>query len=74
MNRTMSPFELEVILHYYYTSIEMATESRSLLASTIAKFIECELLEQFDEGFNVTKRGKTYIEAILALPLPEDKS
>lgn len=52
----------------------MATESRSLLASTIAKFIECELLEQFDEGFNVTKRGKTYIEAILALPLPEDKS
>lgn len=71
MNYIMSPSELEVLLHYYYTPVDI--ENRSDLQSRpVGRFKELGLLAitDTDHRSHITERGKAYVEAILSLPLP----
>lgn len=78
----MRPIDIEVLLHYYTRADDFrqgdftAPAVRELIDSFREKY---GLLEHTPEGvggrsaYRLTERGKFYIEALLAVPLPVSK-
>lgn len=77
----MSPFEIGVILHYHCRvgDHEIVTRPPPIGPSTLDWFLKEELLRptRDDEQhidhpavFSITPRGRAYVEALQALPLP----
>jgi hypothetical protein len=72
----MTPFELDILLHYYARADEhhAVVENPPIWRESRQWFIDSNLLKARTDlranSYEVTERGKVYIEAILALPLP----
>lgn len=72
----MTPFEIEIMLHYYYRPRYFrdgdfsAPASRSALES----FCENGLLREAPVNagalYEITERGRVYVEALKSVPLP----
>ena len=66
----MTPYEIRVMLHYYY-SPEPYPEDSPILATTLQKFVGADLLHIEDNNaLRVTDKGRVYCEALIAMPLP----
>lgn len=73
----MTPFELDILLHYYSSSSEHEAVRNNVpaWADTREMFSEEGLIRAIDNGrfsasYELTDRGKCYIEHILSLQLP----
>ncbi len=74
----MSPFELDILLHYYSRRDDhpVLADNPPIWTSTRGKMKSDGLLGENDPVkvgeplYYLTERGKVYIEAILSLPLP----
>lgn len=74
----MTPFELEILLHMYYTPTKPDAFVRRarILPQTLCALItdgvieECPVKEPDYCEYRLTERGKVYIEHVLAVPLP----
>ena len=75
MPRSVTPLQLEILLHCYY-SPQPWRGDRSLTPykQAIQYFLESEMIEvsgkEYEEVYDITERGHAYIEAILGLPFP----
>lgn len=73
----MSPLQIRIALHHYYTpiawdgetSLESAPGFRWLVDSGLLRLKEC--MEAGDSPFEITDKGTAYVHALLAMPLPE---
>ena len=72
----MTPFELDILLHYY-TRIgdhPVVAANPLIWPETREDFLREELLARTTEGsysaYVITDRARAYIKAVLALPLP----
>ena len=78
---TMTPFELDILLHYYscIDDHEVTRRNPPIWPSTMAALKECGLLAEREEPLSdqslyyLTDRGHAYIEAVLEVPLPVQK-
>ncbi len=73
----MTPFELDILLHYYGHADDHPVVARNppIWKETRDAFREKGLLEtdttmESTATYRLTERGKAYIDAMLALPLP----
>ena len=71
----MTPFELDILLHYYSCGGEhqFVESNPPIWAETRNGFLENGLLELFDgdhQSYRTTARANCLIEHILNLPLP----
>ena len=75
----MTPFELDILLHYYSRADDhpVMFDNPPIWPQTRDHFKAEELLGERpadkrhgDALYYLTERGKAYIEAVLALPLP----
>lgn len=79
--RILSPMELEILLWHYYSPCNYHDDkgtSEKAIDSSVWKLKELRLLELTNrEGaermYDVSERGKFYINALLSMPLPESK-
>lgn len=80
----MTPFELNILLHYYCRADDWRNGDHNKLAKdTIGRFLDLDLvkhsnfhIERFDDGslrarYALTDRGKAYVHALMNVPLPE---
>ena len=71
----MTPFELDILLHYYSCGgeHEAVRDNVMIWPETRTWFLENGLLEAWDgdhQSYRTTARANCLIEHILALPLP----
>lgn len=71
----MTPFELDILLHYYARADQhrVVRENPPIWERTKVDMIKEELLKPSSfaaETFEIGERGKAYIEHILSIPLP----
>ena len=73
----MTPLQLEILLHYYACANDFRDGDFSAPAvrEAIDRFKDGEMLT-IDDGkgvatYMLTERGRVYVEAVLAVPLPE---
>jgi DNA-binding HxlR family transcriptional regulator len=74
----VTPFELEILLHMYYTPTKPDAFVRRapILPETLVAFVQEGLIEESEPtepdycGYRLTERGTAYIEHVLAVPLP----
>lgn len=77
----MSPFELQILLHYYGTKTDFRDGdlSASAAKSAIADFLEKDLLKlntvastegRIGAKYRIAARGRVFVEALCATPLP----
>jgi hypothetical protein len=75
----MTPFELDILLHYYSVCSEHEVVSKNppIWAGTRDWFLKESLLELSDgkhpASYKTTRRANIFIEHILELPLPDWK-
>lgn len=76
----MSPFQLEILLSYHYSTRDYLSPGRSYeaMVEALRDLCELQLLEENanaanDPGetkYKLAPRGKAYVEFVLNLPLP----
>lgn len=77
----MTPLEIQILLHYYACADDFrgGDFSAPAVGEAIAWFTQSDLLEPThetqDKGpeFCITERGRVYVEALRAVPLPEKR-
>lgn len=74
----MTPLEIEILLHYYYTGGEDFPRRNAPAAQeAIARFLNLGLLEVASHPtgaqYHATKGVEVYVEALMAVPLPVRK-
>lgn len=77
----MSPFEIKILLHIYTTPAEFPLSERSvpLHRETTSRFMDDGLITasgvccQDEHPFKLTERGRVYLDAMMSLPLPEQR-
>ena len=79
----MTPFELDILLHYYAICEDhpVVRNNPPIWKGTRDAFIETGLMEVRLENdphyqcctYRLTERGNAYIEAVLSVPLPVQK-
>ena len=74
----MTPFELDILLHYYCRGDDhrVVSENPPIWKETRQMFLDENLLRQRshterDNSYAITERSKVLIEHILSLPLPK---
>lgn len=73
----MNPYEIAVLLHYYVKCTDHPDIERTppIWRPTIERFQSLDLLKVGIEGaervYDLTDRGRVYIEKLLTIPLPE---
>jgi hypothetical protein len=74
----MTPFELDILLHYYGCADdhEVIEKNPPIWSMTLAAFIEEDLLTanlpggEWHGQYRLTERGRAYIRMVLKVPLP----
>jgi hypothetical protein len=74
----MTPIEIKILLHYYtmpgdYTGVGEGSVSHE---QALDRFLQLGLLERSNEPgqqYTATEGVKVYVEALMAVPLPERK-
>jgi len=67
----MTPCMLEVFLHYYVSPAPHERFSAPAVQESICFFLNNGLFEHRDSNiYGVTEKGKAWIDAVLATPLP----
>lgn len=71
----MTPYEINILLHYYATSTDYEGCGEPILHQTITEFCKNGLLQastdhRDDRNYTITDRGKAYCNALTAIPLP----
>jgi hypothetical protein len=74
----MTPFEIDVLLHYYTrpTDHEVLQRNPPIWTETRTRFVADGLLEVSSNrctAFKITDRGRAYVEALQRVPLPIQK-
>lgn len=73
----MSPYEIEVLLHYYYSSEDYPDMQTPPFKSTIDRFVEHGIIIPSNEGGIKFKSNRevmdVWIETITSVPLPVQK-
>jgi hypothetical protein len=71
----MTPFEIEILLHYSCTSLPFRHEDTPAFRSAISKLIDADVIVQnADKSYRgVPAALEVYINALGAVPLPEKK-
>ncbi len=69
----MSPLQIEIMLHHYYTPLAWPKEN----PPGFRWLLDAKLLEKDDdpgEGespYTITERGRAYVQTLLCAPIPE---
>lgn len=68
----MTPCQLEVLLHHYYSPEPLLRDSRAYLEAQ-SMLVGQGLIEPSGEPgcYQATPRGRVYVEALQAVPLPK---
>lgn len=73
----MTPLQLEMLLHYYASADDFRDGDFGApsVREAIAHFKAAEMLTISDgtsnATYSITERGRVYVEAVLAVPMPE---
>ncbi len=71
----MTPYEIDILMHYYTRPTDHSGihDGNQLWRDTMADFLTLGLLDPNgnDTAYVLGERGRVFIEAIIALPLPE---
>lgn len=67
----LTPVELEMLFHYYYTSTLLPVTEYFTAARL--KLMRLSLLEDSPEGLRTTNLGSAFVKMIMSLPLPTEK-
>jgi len=80
---SLTPYQLEVLLHYYACAGEFPRHAAPAFDGVIAEFIDdgilttTEHVRKLTHGgpahYKITDRGKAWLEAMLRVPLPEHR-
>lgn len=68
----MTPLKLEILMHYHRNVADRADDDPAV-KSAVLDLLNVALLERtgkIDPAFTLAERGRTYVEAVLATPLP----
>jgi len=71
-----SPLELEILLHYFYSSMEMFPTRSKMVGELEDRLIEEDMLEFIENAMQqcnvrITEKGKFFVKHLLAIKFPE---
>ena len=72
----MSPLEIRIMLHYFYSPEDWSGQEDEQFVSTILnRFVRMGLLEQAADGYEcaqykITEKGTAYVEMLKDVPIP----
>lgn len=77
----MTPFEIEVLMYYYYSAVDdFPRKSAPIFKGTMQRFIKAGLIIEVSLSHPCTyeykgnrEALKAYVEALAAVPLPKQK-
>jgi hypothetical protein len=69
----MTPYELEILLHYYVSPAPFARITAPAFLGAVGGLIGDDLLQLDEGGYHVTDKGLAFVRMVLATPLPEQE-
>jgi hypothetical protein len=75
----MTPFSIEIVLHYYYSPEEHRGSHAPIWGGTIQFLLDEGLLakraelSEYGASYEATEKGRAYVEALCAMPFPVQK-
>lgn len=68
----MTPYNLEVLIHFHCSNAPFPREDASIFAETIEHMVNIGLLEWSDAipGCKITDRGRAHVHFLCMMPLP----
>jgi hypothetical protein len=68
--RKMTPYEIELLLHYYARKDFWYNSSKPIFAQTIRKFKLNRLIVEIDGKYFITLRGECMVKMLMEISLP----
>lgn len=69
----MNPLQIEIMLHYYYSTVDYRDLAVSAISDALDELAEARMLEndRTDENlYCITSKGMFYVEYLCTIPLP----
>jgi hypothetical protein len=69
----MSPFQIRIVLHYFYSPEEFRNDVGTIAESAIHEVADMGLLEvnsSQEPRWRITDKGRAYVGFLMAVPLP----
>lgn len=73
----MSPLHIEILLYHHYTPTNhpyMESDAVKGDRATLLEFVDRDFLVIFNDGFTLSEKGKVYVDAIINVPEPVERT